>query len=45
MSRSKESFEYAIKDAEELLAHFNALNVNPSLKMVKFSKEPDLLWL
>ena len=29
MSRAKESFEYAIRDAEELLAHFNALNTIP----------------
>src|SRR5690606_17967944 len=29
MSRAKESFEYAIKDAEGLLAHFNALNTIP----------------
>ena len=29
MSRAKESFEYALKDAEELLAHFIALHTNP----------------
>jgi hypothetical protein len=29
MSKSFQSFEYAIKDAEELLAHFDALNGNP----------------
>jgi len=29
MSKSFQSFEYAIKDAEELLAHFDTLNGNP----------------
>lgn len=29
MSRAIQSFEYGIKDAEELLAHFDALNGNP----------------
>lgn len=29
MSKSLQSFEYAIKDAEELLAHFNDMNGNP----------------
>ena len=29
MSRAYQSFEYGIKDAEELLAHFDALNANP----------------
>lgn len=29
MSRAKQSFENGIKDAEELLAHFDAINCNP----------------
>lgn len=29
MSRALQSFEYGIKDAEELLAHFDAINTNP----------------
>lgn len=29
MSRAYQSFEYGIKDAEELLAHFDAINTNP----------------
>jgi len=29
MSRAFQSFEYSIKDAEELLAHFDAINTNP----------------
>lgn len=29
MSKSFQSFEYAIQDADELLAHFDALNGNP----------------
>ena len=29
MSRAYQSFEYSIKDAEELLAHFDAINTNP----------------
>ncbi len=29
MSRAYQSFEYGIKDAEELLAHFDAINANP----------------
>lgn len=29
MSRAYQSFEYGIKDAEELLAHFDAVNANP----------------
>jgi len=29
MSRAYQSFEYGIKDAEELLAHFDATNSNP----------------
>jgi hypothetical protein len=29
MSRAIQSFEYGIKDAEELLAHFDAMNSNP----------------
>lgn len=29
MSRALQSFEYGIKDAEELLAHFDAVNANP----------------
>lgn len=29
MSRAVQNFEYGIKDAEELLAHFDALNGNP----------------
>jgi len=29
MSRSLQSFEFGIKDAEELLAHFDAINSNP----------------
>lgn len=29
MSQAKSSFEHGIKDAEELLAHFDAINCNP----------------
>jgi hypothetical protein len=29
MSRALQNFEYGIKDAEELLAHFDAINTNP----------------
>ncbi len=29
MSRALQSFEYSIKDAEELLAHFDDINTNP----------------
>lgn len=29
MSRAYQSFEYGVKDAEELLAHFDAINSNP----------------
>ncbi|WP_231752147.1 MULTISPECIES: HEPN domain-containing protein [Pseudomonadaceae] len=29
MSHAKASFEYGIKDADELLAHFDAINTNP----------------
>lgn len=29
MSKAKSAFEYGIKDAEELLAHFDAINTNP----------------
>lgn len=29
MSRAYQSFEYGINDAEELLAHFDAINTNP----------------
>lgn len=29
MSRAYQSFEYGIKDAEELLAHFDVINTNP----------------
>ena len=29
MSRAYQSFEYGISDAEELLAHFDAVNANP----------------
>lgn len=29
MSRAYQSFEYGIKDAEELLGHFDAINTNP----------------
>ena len=29
MSRAYQSFEYGIKDAEELLAHFDSVNANP----------------
>lgn len=29
MSSARDSFEFAIKDAEELLAHFDAINSNP----------------
>lgn len=29
MSRAYQSFEHSIKDAEELLAHFDAANTNP----------------
>lgn len=29
MSRAYQSFEFSIKDAEELLAHFDAINTNP----------------
>ena len=29
MSRAYQSFEFGIKDAEELLAHFDAINANP----------------
>lgn len=29
MSRAYQSFEYGINDAEELLAHFDAINANP----------------
>ena len=29
MSVARDSFEYGIKDAEELLAHFDSLNINP----------------
>jgi hypothetical protein len=29
MSRALQGFDYAIKDAEELLAHFDSINTNP----------------
>ena len=29
MSEAKASFEYGIQDAEDLLGHFDAINVNP----------------
>ncbi|WP_324022607.1 HEPN domain-containing protein [Aeromonas caviae] len=29
MSKAIQGFEYAIKDAEELLAHFDSINANP----------------
>jgi hypothetical protein len=29
MSQAKLAFDYSIKDAEELLAHFDAINTNP----------------
>ena len=29
MSRAYQGFEYGIKDAEELLAHFDAINTKP----------------
>ena len=31
-----QGFEYAIKDAEELLAHFDSINANPHLRIVKY---------
>ena len=43
MSRAKESFEYAIKDAEELLAHFNALNINPQPESSEVLKRAGLV--
>ena len=43
MSRAKESFEYAIKDAEELLAHFNSLNINPQPESSEVLKRAGLV--
>ncbi|WP_313243081.1 hypothetical protein [Stutzerimonas nitrititolerans] len=29
MSKAEQAFQYSIKDAEELLEHFDSLNANP----------------
>lgn len=43
MSRARDSFEYAIKDAEELLAHFNALNATSKPESCEVLKRAGLV--
>jgi hypothetical protein len=43
MSLAKISFEHGIKDAEELLAHFDALNTNPPPQNVEVLKRAGLV--
>lgn len=43
MSRAFQSFEYGIKDAEELLAHFDALNTNSPSANIEILKRAGLV--
>lgn len=43
MSRAYQSFEYGIKDAEELLAHFDAINANPQPSNAEVLKRAGLV--
>ena len=43
MSRAYQSFEHGIKDAEELLAHFDDLNTNPPPQNAEVLKRAGLV--